>query len=82
MVCYNTLTSSVCITLLIGAISKTSYYTEYYLPHTLFNMSCSGNESSLFDCLYSTKVTGGSNCYSHEDAAVICQGLSETDKHV
>ena len=61
----------------VGAISKTSFYSEYILPHTLFNISCTGNESSLFDCPYSTEVTDGSNCYSSEDAAVICQGCQK-----
>ena len=62
------------VCLFIGAISKTSFYSESVLPHTLFNMSCSGDESTLFDCRYSTDVPDGSNCYSNEDAAVICQG--------
>ena len=45
-------------------------------------MSCTGNESTLFDCLYSTEVTDGSNCYSSEDAAVICQGWNSVHVHV
>ena len=36
-------------------------------------MSCTGDEESLFDCIYSTVVPSGSNCHSSEDAAVICQ---------
>ena len=77
MVCYLTILLSHQFNIL-GAISKTSYYTEYYLPHSLFNMSCSGSESVLFDCLYSTEVTDGSNCYNSEDASVICQGWNLT----
>ena len=58
----------------VGAIAKTSFYTETVLPHTIFNMSCTGNETTLFDCVYSEVVSVGSNCYSYEDASVICQG--------
>ena len=40
----------------------------------MFNMSCTGNETTLFACVYSKVVTVGSKCYSYEDASVICQG--------
>ena len=58
----------------IGAIAKTSFYTETILPHTMFNISCTGDEDTLFDCVYSDVVSIESNCYSYEDAGVICQG--------
>ena len=56
-----------------GAISRTSFYTESLLPHVLFNVTCSGNEATLSNCTYSYQLTIGSNCYSTEDAGVICQ---------
>ena len=59
---------------IVGAIAKTSFYTETILPHTMFNMSCTGDETTLFDCVYSEVVSVGSYCYSYEDASVICQG--------
>ena len=59
---------------ILGAIAKTSFYTESILAHTMFNMSCTGDEATLFDCLYSEAVSVGSNCYSNEDAGGICQG--------
>ena len=62
------------INVFAGAIAKTSFYTESILPHTMFNMSCIGNETTLFQCVYSEVVGVGSNCYSNEDASVICQG--------
>ena len=40
----------------------------------MFNMSCTGDEATLFNCVYSEVVSVGSNCYSNEDAGVICQG--------
>ena len=59
---------------ILGAIAKTSFYTETILPHTMFNMNCTGDEATLFDCVYSEVVSVGSNCYSYEDAGVTCQG--------
>ena len=59
---------------ILGAIAKTTFYTDPILPHTIFNMSCTGNEDTLFDCVHSEVVSVGSNCYSYEDASVICQG--------
>ena len=61
-----------CIT---GAIAKTSFYTESILPHNIFSLNCSGEEVTLFDCMYSEVLSVGSNCYSNEDAGVICQGF-------
>ena len=40
----------------------------------MFNMSCTGDEDTLFDCVYDEVVSVRSNCYSSEDASVICQG--------
>ena len=37
-------------------------------------MSCTGDEDTLFDCVYSDVVSIESNCNSYEDASVICQG--------
>ena len=59
---------------ILGAIAKTSVYSENRLPHIIFNMSCSGDEESIFNCSYSTEVPTGSNCNPTEDASVICQG--------
>ncbi|XP_019849591.1 PREDICTED: deleted in malignant brain tumors 1 protein-like [Amphimedon queenslandica] len=59
-----------------GAIAKTSFYEESILPHVLFNMSCTGNEETIFNCSYSTKLPSGSDCHSTEDASVICQDIN------
>ena len=56
---------------IIGAIAKTSYYTEGWLPHSLYNLNCTGNESILFNCSYETS---GVSCGNYDDAGVICQG--------
>ena len=54
---------------MIGAIAKTSYFVEAWLPFHLYSVNCSGNESTLLNCSYST--TG--SCYSIHDAGLICQ---------
>ena len=59
--------------MILGAISKTSFYTEYLLPHVLFNVTCTGNEDTLLECNHSYKKASGSKCYSSNDASVICQ---------
>lgn len=55
-----------------GAIFNSRQYRENWLPHAFYNMNCTGNEHSLFNCSYTT--TTDSSCYSYEDANVICQG--------
>ena len=55
---------------MIGAIAKPSYFGEAWLPHNLYSVNCTGNESALLNCSYAT--TGA--CYTREDAGVICQG--------
>ena len=47
---------------------------EHILPHIIFNMSCNGDEDSIYNCTYSNELPSGSRCYSGEDASVICQG--------
>ena len=56
-----------------GSIPKTGYYIEYNLAHNVYVINCTGTEASLIDCPYSLQLGSGSNCYSSEDAAVICQ---------
>ena len=58
----------------IGSISKR--FTEYILPHTLFNVNCSGDETNLFDCPHTSGKPVGSYCNYYEDAGVICQSIS------
>jgi deleted-in-malignant-brain-tumors protein 1 len=56
-----------------GAISKVSYYAETVLPHKMFNVTCTGQEVSLFDCPFSAVLPIGSSCKTIDDAGVICQ---------
>lgn len=56
-----------------GALAKTSYYAEGWLPHSLYNLNCFGNESTLFNCSYETS---GVSCGSYDDAGAICQDIN------
>ena len=67
---------TIIIIIYTGAISRSSYYPEYNIPHTLFNVTCRGDETNLFDCSYNKKKTIGSYCRHNEDAGVICQSIS------
>uniref|UniRef100_A0A1X7T7Q6 Uncharacterized protein n=1 Tax=Amphimedon queenslandica TaxID=400682 RepID=A0A1X7T7Q6_AMPQE len=55
------------------AIAKTSYYAEGWLPHSLYNLNCIGDESTLFNCSYEIS---GASCGSYDDAGVICQDIN------
>ena len=59
--------------LFIGAVSLQGYFTEYEKSHYIFNLNCIGNESSIWNCSYST--LSDSACSSSNDASVSCQGI-------
>ena len=59
-----------CVYSAIGAIAKPSYFVEVWLPFHFYSVNCSGNESTLLNCSYSTT---GSCTYNTQDAGVICQ---------
>uniref|UniRef100_A0A1X7TYN8 SRCR domain-containing protein n=1 Tax=Amphimedon queenslandica TaxID=400682 RepID=A0A1X7TYN8_AMPQE len=52
-----------------GAIAKASYFTEVWLPFHIYSVNCSGNESTLLNCSYST----AGSCYNTQGAGAICQ---------
>ena len=60
---------------LILIISGTlALYREYQTntwPPIVYNISCLGNEASLFDCAHSLMGSGGACGY---DASVVCRG--------
>ena len=47
-----------------------AYFGQGIIPILMTNVGCSGTESRLVDCSYSSS-TGG--CYHYEDAGVQCQ---------
>ena len=58
----------------LGAISVRGYFTEYERSHYFFDLNCIGNESSIWNCSYST--SSDSACNSYNDASVYCQGVA------
>ena len=58
----------------IGAIATGNFYSERSLPLYMYNVSCSGEEASVFDCSHSRANSGVPSCSQNEDAGVICQG--------
>uniref|UniRef100_A0A1X7VPG7 Deleted in malignant brain tumors 1 protein n=1 Tax=Amphimedon queenslandica TaxID=400682 RepID=A0A1X7VPG7_AMPQE len=57
-----------------GAISLRGHFTEYERSHFIFDLNCIGNESSIWNCSYST--SSDSACSSYNDASVYCQAIS------
>ena len=50
-----------------------AYFGQGIIPILMTNVGCSGTESRLVDCSYSSS-TGG--CYHSDDAGVTCQNRS------
>ena len=46
-----------------------TYYNHYYHPVHIYDMNCTGTESSIWDCPYDN-IT---QCTTSYDAAVLCQ---------
>lgn len=59
-----------------GAIATRGSYSEYSLPLYMYNVSCNGEEASVFDCSHTQTNNGVPSCSQSEDAGVICQGLN------
>ena len=51
---------------------------DYNYTRSMFNVYCTGNENSLFDCSYDTRDVKGM-CSSANDAAVECTNNSTND---
>ena len=56
-----------------GAIPASGHYTEYQLPFGIFDLNCTGNESSIWNCPYNG-TSDFYSCPSNHDASVVCQG--------
>ena len=62
------------VTLTVGAVATRGSYSERSLPLYMYNVGCSGEEASVFDCSHSRANNGVPSCSQNEDAGVICQG--------
>ena len=62
------------MTLTVGAVATRGSYSETTLPLYMYNVSCSGEEASVFDCSHSETNNGVPSCSQREDAGVTCQG--------
>ena len=56
-----------------GAIAHSGGgFADYNAPTLIYNLNCTGNELSVFDCPRDSPI--GSVCPAFADATVICQG--------
>ena len=63
--------SSIPLSLGSIGISDSTYYGSGVGLIYLDDVTCDGNENYLFECTH--RGVGRSNCYHHQDAAVICR---------
>lgn len=57
-----------------------AYFGQGSVPIVLDDMECKGNESSLSKCPHAP--WGTHKCKHHEDASVICSGMSRLKQHI
>lgn len=70
--CTCTIISTKCIPVVVplGVLATTTVF-DHRWPVGLYGLQCKGNESSIWNCTYSTTNSG--NCDQFEDASVFCQ---------
>ena len=62
-----------------GAAWGSNLFINYEWPMNLFNLNCTGYESTIWDCSYnSTDNTG--LCQQNSDASVFCMSKREPSK--
>ena len=55
----------------IGAMATRNLFINSEWPIGLFELTCSGNETNIFDCTYDI-TDGGQNCDQTDDSSVFC----------
>ena len=54
-----------------GAIATTGLFVDYEWPVGIFEVQCNGNESTIWNCSYTT-IHDGQACSQYTDASVFC----------
>uniref|UniRef100_A0A1X7ULL6 Deleted in malignant brain tumors 1 protein n=1 Tax=Amphimedon queenslandica TaxID=400682 RepID=A0A1X7ULL6_AMPQE len=57
-----------------GAVWGSNLFVNYEWPMSLFNLNCTGYESTIWDCSYNTTDDTGF-CQQNSDASVFCMSL-------
>ena len=52
-------------------MAATGIYIDYIWPMGIYNLNCTGHETTLQECQYTTDYSG-QGCYQYNDASVIC----------
>ena len=56
-----------------GALATTGVFIDYEWPVGLYELNCTGNEATLWDCIYhTTNDSVGLQCSQYTDASVFC----------
>ena len=54
-----------------GAIAVSYAFIDNEWPMGIYNLNCTGNETSIWDCQFTT-LYNGRNCDQSNDASVFC----------
>ena len=60
-----------------GSLALTNEFVDYSWPTLLFNVNCTGQESSIWQCI---SDISDNRCSDGEDTSVICQSKSLNDE--
>lgn len=60
---------------LVGAVAVRGAYTETVWPFHILDLNCTGNERTIWDCLFNNLINIHS-CSQSDDASVRCQGTN------
>ena len=52
-------------------MATTNLFLDYERPTGLYELRCSGNETTIWDCKYNSSY-GGQSCSQYDDASVFC----------
>ena len=55
-----------------GALATTGISIDYEWPVGIYELNCTGDEATLWDCIYHTNDSVGLQCSQYNDASVSC----------
>lgn len=57
----------------LGSFALMNEFTDYTSPTVIFNINCTGQESSIWQCAHNMLDQG--SCRENQDASVVCQSM-------
>ena len=69
--------SSLLLLMCTGAVWGSNLFLNYEWPMSIFNVNCTGSESSIWDCSYNNSDESGT-CQQSSDVSVFCMSKNNT----